>query len=146
MNSHIIIILKSAIIFSIVVFFTQCSSSKQLPKFLANKVVTGNIEKGDSVEVPQFPGGERALYQSINEKLQYPDLAKQNGIEGKLYVTFIVTKEGNVDSVHVDHGIGFGCDEEAIRVIKLTPKWTPGKKNGVPVNVRISIPIVFKLD
>ena len=111
---------------------------------------TAGKEIGDSVicaveEMPQFPGGDRALYLCIAKELHYPLLAKHEGVEGKVKVEFVVTKNGKVTDIQVINGIGYGCDAEAIRVFKLLPDWIPGKKNGIPVNVRVTFPLVFKL-
>jgi TonB family protein len=149
MNSAIKIILKSIAIFSIIIFFTQCSSSLQNSKIPVDKVTWDN-ELGDSIhtyikEMPKFPGGDRALYESIAREVNYPLYAKRQDIEGKIYTQFVVTKEGNIADVVVAKGIERGCDQEAIRVIKSLPRWIPGKINGIPVNVRVQIPIVFKL-
>jgi len=149
MNSAIKIILKSILLCSIIIFFTQCSSSQQTSKTPMDKVTWDN-ELGDSVhiwapEMPQFPGGPEALYEFVAKETHYPLLAKNQGVEGKIYVQFVVTKEGDVSLVRIAKGIRYDCDLEAFRVVNLLPRWIPGKKDGIPVNVRISIPIVFKL-
>jgi protein TonB len=112
--------------------------------------VTWDYELGDSVhtfikEMPEFPGGDKALYSFIAKEINYPLLAKKQGIDGKIYVQFVITKDGNVTNVRIAKGIGSGCDQEAVRVIKLLPPWIPGKINGIPVNVLLTFPIVFKL-
>lgn len=89
---------------------------------------------------PKLKGGLAALQQKIN----YPDMARKAGIEGRVYVQFIVDKHGNVVNPHVIRGIGGGCDKEALRVIKKA-KFTPGMQRGRPVKVKMSLPIVFKL-
>ena len=149
MNSAIKVILKSILLCSIIIFFTQCSSSQQTPKTPIDKVIWDN-EIGDSVhtvadEWQQFPGGDKALYTFIANEINYPLYAKRQDIEGKIYIQFVVTKEGNIADVVVAKGIERGCDQEAIRVIKSLPRWIPGKINRIPVNVRVQIPIVFKL-
>jgi len=92
---------------------------------------------------PQPPGGDLQGYFAKNVK--YPQKAINQDIEGKVFVTFVVTSSGEVDDVKLLKGIGYGCDEEAIRVVKSMPKWTPGKNGGREVKVRMNIPIVFKL-
>ena len=94
---------------------------------------------------PEYPDGEAALYKYIAQNIQYPEQAKTNGIEGKVYVRFIVMDNGNIVNVEVSRGIGGGCDEEAVRVIKGMPKWKPAMHEGKPVNVQYVIPINFKL-
>jgi TonB family protein len=98
------------------------------------------------VEVmPQFPGGNEAMMQFIRDNLVYPEMAKEVGVQGKVICNFTVGKDGEVYDVNVLRGIGYGCDQEAIRVIKMMPKWIPGKQNGRPVNVKFNLPISFKL-
>lgn len=96
-------------------------------------------------EMPSFPGGEDALLSYINSNIQYPEIAKRAGVEGKIFVKFVVGKDGRVSDVQIIKGIGAGCDEEAVRVIRSMPHWNPGKQNGRPVHVQVSIPIVFRL-
>ncbi|MCP4459812.1 MAG: energy transducer TonB [Cytophagales bacterium] len=94
---------------------------------------------------PKFPGGLAAFYKSIGQKMRYPAEARQMGIEGRVYVQFIINKDGSVDAINVVKGIGGGCDEEALRVMREVPNFIPGTQNGKPVYVRMSLPIVFKL-
>jgi protein TonB len=96
-------------------------------------------------EMPSFPGGQDELLSFLQQNIKYPEIAKRAGVEGKIFVSFVVTKSGKITNVKVVKGIGAGCDEEAVRVVKLMPSWKPGKQNGAPVNVSVSIPIVFKL-
>jgi periplasmic protein TonB len=94
---------------------------------------------------PEFPGGEAALMAYIQKNTKYPAIARENNIEGRVFVSFIVEKDGSISNVEVKRGIGGGCDEEAKRVIKSQPKWTPGKQNGRPVRVQYNVPVNFKL-
>ena len=94
---------------------------------------------------PAPVGGYEAFYKYIGKNTKYPDQARRIGVEGKVFVQFVVDKDGSITDVQVIKGIGSGCDEEAIRVVKSAPKWTPGKQRGRPVKVRISVPITFKL-
>lgn len=97
-------------------------------------------------EAPSFPGGMANIGKYIGKNLKYPTQARDAGIQGRVIVSFIVEKDGSVTDVKVLQGIGNGCDEEAIRVIKLMPPWTPGKQNGKPVRVQYNLPIAFRLD
>ena len=97
-------------------------------------------------EMPKFPGGEQAMFKFISENVKYPQEAKDKNISGRVFVNFVVEKDGSVDDVKVLRSIGGGCDEEAVRVVKSMPKWTPGKQKGKPVRVSYIIPFVFKLD
>lgn len=95
--------------------------------------------------MPEFPGGEAAMYKFIGKNIEYPRMAKESGISGRVFVTFVVERDGSVTDVQILRGIGGGCDEEAIRVIKMMPKWTPGKQRGKPVRVQYRMPIKFTL-
>ena len=94
---------------------------------------------------PVYPGGMGAFYQFVQKKLKYPSQARRMGIEGKVFVQFVVDKKGNITQVVAVKGIGAGCDEEAVRVIKSSPKWKAGKQRGKAVKVRMILPITFKL-
>jgi TonB family protein len=96
-------------------------------------------------QMPEYPGGEKALYQFLSDSIHYPDSAKLAGIQGKVYVSFIVNRDGSVTNARVLRGIGGGCDEEALRVIKLMPNWKPGQQRGKPVEVQYSLPVKFSL-
>jgi len=96
--------------------------------------------------MPGFPGGEAARIKYLNNNIKYPQMARESGIQGRVFVTFVVEKDGSVTDVRVLRGIGGGCDEEAIRVIKNMPKWQPGKQRGKPVRVQFNMPILFKLN
>ena len=96
-------------------------------------------------EMPQYPGGEAAMMDYVAQNVVYPKEAQEKGISGRVFVGFIVEKDGSVSEVKVLRGIGGGCDEEAVRVIKAMPKWKPGKMKGKPVRVSYMMPIIFKL-
>ncbi|GAB3518049.1 energy transducer TonB [Emticicia fontis] len=100
-----------------------------------------------SVEVsPSFMGGVNEMYKFLGKTLKYPSAAQRQNVEGRVYMSFVVEKDGSITDVHVMKGIGFGCDEEATRAVKLMPKWIAGKQNGRNVRVRFTIPVSFKLD
>ncbi|UII28073.1 TonB family protein [Fulvivirga maritima] len=97
-------------------------------------------------EMPSPVGGENALYQFINKKLKYPGQARRIGVEGTVFLSFVVDKDGNMVDIQIAKGIGAGCDEEVLRIFeKDAPKWNPGKQRGVPVKVRQIIPVKFVL-
>lgn len=107
-------------------------------------------EKADEIftiveQQPQPVGGFKAFYDYVGANLSYPVRATRMGIEGRVFVEFIVEKDGSLTDIKVVKGIGGGCDEEAIRVISGAPKWIPGKQRGNAVRVRMVMPIVFKL-
>jgi len=95
--------------------------------------------------MPGYPGGDAARMQFLQENIKYPQMARESGIQGTVYVTFVVETDGRVTDVRVLRGIGGGCDEEAIRVIQSMPKWVPGKQRGKPVRVQFNMPIKFTL-
>lgn len=100
----------------------------------------------DVVESQPAPvGGYEAFYKYIGKNIKYPEQARRMGIEGKVFVQFVIDKDGSITDVQVLKGIGSGCNEEAVRVIQNAPKWTPGKQRGRPVRVRMSVPITFRL-
>ena len=96
-------------------------------------------------EMPAYPGGDQKLYEYLGKNIKYPQIARESGIQGRVFVNFVVEPDGSVSNVKVMRGIGGGCDEEAIRVIKSMPKWKPGKQRGKAVRVTYTIPVVFKL-
>ena len=99
----------------------------------------------NGLEPPTYPGGDAALYKYIADNIHYPEQAKADGVEGKVYVRFIVTEDGSVVNAYVARGVGGECDEEALRVIKSMPKWIPATYEGKHVAVEYVVPINFKL-
>ena len=97
-------------------------------------------------EMPSYPGGMQSLYEYLSENIRYPVVAMESGIQGRVYVTFVVEKDGSISDVKVLRGIGGGCDEEAVRVIKAMPKWNPGKQRGRAVRVLYNVPVNFTLN
>ena len=97
-------------------------------------------------QMPQYTGGEEAMMKYVAENIKYPQAAKDKNIAGRVFVSFVIEKDGSVNEVKVMRGIGGGCDEEAVRVIKGMPKWKPGIQKGKPVRVSYMMPINFKLD
>jgi protein TonB len=90
-------------------------------------------------------GGMAAFYKYVGEKIKYPAQARRMGIEGRVFVEFVINKDGSLSDVKAIKGIGAGCDEEAVRIIQSAPPWTPGKQRGKPVKQRYTLPIIFKL-
>ena len=90
-------------------------------------------------------GGMPAFYEFIGKKLKYPAQARRMGIEGKVFVEFVIERDGSITDVKAIKGIGAGCDEEAVRVVQSAPKWKAGKQRGKPVRQRMVLPIAFKL-
>lgn len=90
-------------------------------------------------------GGMGAFYQYVSENIRYPAQARRLNVEGKVFVEFVVDRDGSINNINVIKGIGAGCDEEAIRIMQGAPPWEPGKQRGRPVRQRMVLPIYFKL-
>ncbi|RYE05634.1 MAG: energy transducer TonB [Sphingobacteriaceae bacterium] len=110
---------------------------------------TGN---GDEVvpftaieKLPAFPGGMEAWAKFLSKNLRYPEQAASDGASGRVYMTFIVEKDGRITDIQVSRAAGHGFDEEAKRVLKMAPQWQPGIQNGKPVRVRYTMPINFAI-
>jgi TonB family protein len=95
---------------------------------------------------PEYEGGMEAFYKYVSSEMTYPLQARQRGIEGRVYVQFVVEKDGSLSDVKVIKGIGAGCDSEAVRVVQNASSFKPGTQRGRPVRVRMSMPIIFKLN
>lgn len=99
------------------------------------------------VENPAEPkDGMKKFYEYIGKHIEYPKQARRMGIEGRVFVQFVIERDGSLTDIQVIKGIGAGCDEEAVRVLKTAPKWNPAKQRGKTVKQRMSIPIYFKLN
>ncbi len=126
-------------IYSVLFGYAQQQSNLASPKEEEQPVF-------QDVEVmPQFPGGFSSLSQFLAANLNYPEDAQNAGAQGTVFVSFVVSKTGDIIDVTLLKGIGYGCDEEAVRVVKLMPHWMPGKQDGRNVSVRYSLPIKFAI-
>lgn len=96
---------------------------------------------------PEFPGGTDSMFAFIQRNIRYPEEAKRSGIEGRVFVTFVVEKDGQVSDAKILRDIGGGCGEEAIRVVNIMPKWLPGslRIGGEPARMQFNLPVMFKL-
>ena len=131
-----------------ITIFFACSSPKEKDTTTDDvqlQEVNDEVIFNQSEESPEFIGGMDKLYVYIAENIQYPENAKENEIQGDVYVQFIVWKDGTIKDVEVVKGSHEALDNEAMRVIKSMPKWTPGKHLGDAVNVRFTLPIKFKI-
>lgn len=130
---------------------TENFDQEEIPFEASNVDVSAPLDANTNevfsvVEVePEFPGGVEALYKYLAENIKYPVLAKEKGTQGRVYVTFVVEKDGSVTDAKVLRGVSEEVDAEALRVINAMPKWKPGMQQGVPVRVQYNIPIIFKL-
>jgi len=96
-------------------------------------------------DMPEFPGGDAKMFEYISKNLEYPPLAKENSIQGRVVVQFVVDENGKITNAKILKGIGWGCDEEALKVINSMPRWKPGKQRNKAVPVRYNLPIRFVL-
>lgn len=96
--------------------------------------------------MPEYPGGNEAMMRYVATNVQYPTIAKENDVQGTVFVSFIVDKTGKVVDAKVVRGIGYGCDKESLRVVNSMPKWTPGTQRGKTVRTRFTLPIKFMLE
>lgn len=120
----------------------------QTSKSPETKFTVGDRKDSSYTEVeihPEFPGGEKGMFMFLGEQTRYPEAAKKLGIQGVVYLTFIVEKDGSTSNAEVLRGIGGGCDEEALRVVRMMPKWRPGKHKGETVRVQYNLPFRFVL-
>ncbi len=118
--------------------------------FAFNSNAQENNKEGDVYfivdEMPEFPGGDKALRTYIANRVSYPEIAKKNGIQGKVYVSFVVDAEGSVTSTRIERGVDPSLDKESLRVVSELPKWKPGKEKGKAVKVKFTVPINFALN
>ncbi len=96
-------------------------------------------------EMPQFPGGQAALLEYLAKNIKYPVVAEENGVQGRVIVTFVVERDGSITDVKVVKSVDPSLDKEATRVVKSMPKWQPGKQNGSAVRVKYTVPVQFRL-
>ena len=96
-------------------------------------------------EMPQFPGGQAALLEYLAKNIKYPVVAEENGVQGRVIVTFVVERDGSITDVRVVKSVDPSLDKEAARVVKSMPKWQPGKQNGSAVRVKYTVPVQFRL-
>ena len=99
-----------------------------------------------ATEMPSFPGGDSQRLKFLSKNIRYPQQASENGVQGTVFVSFVVKKDGSLSDIKTLRGIGGGCDEEAIRVVKKMPRWNPGYQNGKKVSVLFNMKIDFKLE
>lgn len=141
-----VVITRSAMLNEVVVTVYE-SLSRPAPTGSA-AILPNQADRVYSVveQVPEFPGGMSELGQYLTKNLRYPADARRANVAGRVFVQFVVTEGGNIQQLRVLKGIGFGCDEEAVRVVSQMPKWNPGKQNGKPVSVQYNLPIQFVID
>lgn len=130
--------------------FTNDNPNTGENPIITNVISEPAVKKDDFIlfpsQMPEYVGGSIAMMRWLGENIEYPRYARDRGIEGTVYVSFIINTDGSISDATVVKGIGFGCDEEAIRAIMDMKKWIPGKQNSNPVRVKTTIPIKFELE
>lgn len=125
-------------------------SAAQVETYVAPTVVEEEEESDDQIftvveKNPSFPGGETALLKYLSTKTNYPVIAQENGIQGRVIVSFVVNRDGSIVDAEVVRGQDPSLDKEALRVVNSMPKWSPGEQRGKPVRVRFNLPVWFRL-
>ena len=127
----------------------EVEQNEVIEEYVAPEVVEDDVVEQEIFkiveEMPSFPGGEAKLMEFVGKNIKYPQIARETGIQGRVFVNFVVEPDGSVSNVTVLRGIGGGCDEEAMRVVKNMPKWKPGKQRGKAVRVQYMLPVNFRL-
>lgn len=134
----------------------ETSTNTTSPKNISSKTNTNPTTKHPQTateseifqiveQTPTFPGGDKALSEFISINIRYPQAALDKGVQGRVFVSFVVEPDGSLSDVKATRGIGSGCEEEAVRVVKSMPKWEPGKQGGQAVRVSYNLPVNFKL-
>lgn len=136
--------------FGTTVSFIQAQSTGNVPTSGSNvqpqSTGTSNDSIYQKVEVmPEFPGGNSALFLFLATNVKYPTISQENGIQGRVIVSFVIDKDGSITDIEVVRSIDPILDKEAIRVIKIMPKWKPGMIKGKPVRVKYTVPVTFSL-
>ena len=116
----------------------------KVDEYLAERKDTINVY--DVVEqMPQFPGGFQKMNEFIEENMQYPKKCAEKGVYGRVVITFVVERSGKLSNIRVAKSVHPALDKEALRIVKLMPKWIPGRQNGITVRVKYIIPVTFRL-
>lgn len=132
--------MKKIILFIALISLTSCS-------LFQKNSVTSNMEvpEGEIEIQPEFPGGGEKLYEFITTNTLYPKKAKKEGIEGTVYVQFIVEKDGSLSNIKILRGINESCDQEVLNMLKLMPKWIPGEQKGEKARIQLTLSVRFVL-
>lgn len=127
----------------------EADAETEMEEYIPQEIEEEEIVEAEIFTVvesmPEFPGGMGKLMAYLSSNIKYPPLAKESGIQGRVFINFVVETDGRISKVKVLRGIGGGCDEEAVRVVEAMPKWKPGMQRGKPVRVSYNLPVKFTL-
>lgn len=152
----VMLVLPAAVLLTVFlsISFSPDILAQETKKAEDTKVEVNTFEKNSQEEVvfavvekmPEYPGGEEARIKFMVENIKYPANAREKGVQGTVFISFVVEKDGSITNVKTLRGIGSGCDEEAVRVISMMPPWKPGIQKGQPVRVQFNMPVKFSLE
>ncbi len=130
---------------------TEIDQETEITEYVPEQVEVAEATKEPEVftvveDMPEFPGGQAELFKYLQKNLEYPPLAKENNIQGRVVIEFVVDENGKITNPRVVKDIGWGCGEAALKVVKSMPRWKPGKQRNKPVSVRYNLPVRFQLD
>jgi len=134
-----------------ILFNDLVTEETQVQLYVWNPVVVQEEEAKDDIfiiveDMPKFRGGDVDRFSAwVKERVKYPQIAQENGIQGKVFIEFVVEPDGSVSNIKIARGVDKSLDDEAVRVVSSSPKWTPGKQRGSPVRVRFTITVNFQL-
>ena len=127
----------------------EVEQNEVIEEYVAPEVVEEEVVEQEIFqiveEMPAFPGGEGKLMEYVAKNIKYPQIARETGIQGRVFVGFVVEPDGKITNIEVAKGVGGGCSEEAVRVIKMMPNWIPGEAFGKKVRVTYTLPVNFRL-
>ena len=127
----------------------EVDQNEVIEEYVAPEIVEDEVEEAEIFTVveqmPEFPGGMTRLAEYLASNIRYPQLARESGIQGRVFINFVVESDGSVTNVRVIRSLGGGCDEEAVRVVRAMPRWTPGRQRGRAVRVSYNLPVNFRL-
>lgn len=138
-------IIKTAFVAAVALSCMALSVNAQSKPKLSKPNPGGNAVFIEVEQAASFPGGFKAFGSYLGKTINYPTIARNKNVQGKVFVQFVVEKDGSLTDMKIKRGIGSGCDEEAVRALKAGPKWAPGKQNGKVVRSQYTVPINFQL-
>ena len=150
-KGSVIKVLLTLPVFALLILLnTQCDNTKPndekpQPAVTETEAIQDSIYRVTEV-MPEYPGGPNEMMKYLQENIKYPQSAKDNKIEGRVFVTFVVEKDGSITNATVLRGIDKECDAEALRVVSSMPKWNPGQQDGKNVRTQFTIPIIYKFN